>query len=95
MFRAPLTMNEQCPVCGHRFMREPGFFQGAMYVSYAMGVITFLLLLVFMRRALEARIGFLASCGAAFAVQLFLVPVLWRYSRVIWAHLNVGTRKSS
>lgn len=95
MFRAPLTMNEQCPVCGHRFMREPGFFQGAMYVSYTMGVVTFLGLVTIMRRLLETRIGFLASCGVAFAVQLMLVPVLFRYSRVIWAHLNVGTRRSS
>src|SRR5436190_12582264 len=34
MFRGRFEMNTTCPVCGHRFEREPGFFQGAMYVSY-------------------------------------------------------------
>lgn len=27
-----------CPVCGLRFEREPGFFEGAMYFNYAMNV---------------------------------------------------------
>lgn len=38
MFRGRFEMNATCPVCGHRFEREPGFFQGAMYVSYGLGI---------------------------------------------------------
>ena len=41
MFRNLLTMNEECLVCGHRFLREEGFFQGAMFISYAVGVLEF------------------------------------------------------
>jgi hypothetical protein len=88
-------MNEKCPVCGHRFMREPGFFQGAMYVSYTLGMVTFVALLFGLRALLQPSIGYVASIAAAFAGQLLLVPVLFRYSRVIWAHLNIGTRRSS
>src|SRR5438034_2850487 len=39
MFRGRFEMNATCPVCGHRFEREPGFFQGAMYVSYGIGIV--------------------------------------------------------
>jgi uncharacterized protein (DUF983 family) len=38
MFVGRFTMNPACPVCGHRFEREQGFFQGAMYVSWVLGV---------------------------------------------------------
>src|SRR2546427_2942302 len=39
MFRGRFEMSATCPVCGHRFEREPGFFQGAMYVSYGIGIV--------------------------------------------------------
>src|SRR5262249_35629046 len=38
VFRGATTMNERCPVCGHRFEREPGYFLGAMYASYFMAI---------------------------------------------------------
>ncbi|MFO0004725.1 MAG: DUF983 domain-containing protein, partial [bacterium] len=31
-------MHNECGNCGLHYEREPGFFQGAMYVSYALGV---------------------------------------------------------
>ncbi|WP_159799454.1 DUF983 domain-containing protein [Flavobacterium sp. MK4S-17] len=37
LFKMP-KMNETCNVCGHKFEREPGYFYGAMYVSYAVTV---------------------------------------------------------
>lgn len=40
-------MYDNCPHCGFRFDREPGYFLGAMYFSYALavlqGIITFLI----------------------------------------------------
>src|SRR4051812_28570945 len=36
------SINERCPVCGLVFLRESGYFLGAMYVSYGLGVITIL-----------------------------------------------------
>ena len=38
VFAARFAMNDRCPVCGLLFMREPGYFTGAMYVSYALGI---------------------------------------------------------
>lgn len=34
MFSGLFTLHDRCPRCGHAFIREPGFFQGAIYVSY-------------------------------------------------------------
>src|SRR5262249_37577995 len=31
-------MNDCCPVCSLLFNREPGYFLGAMYISYALGL---------------------------------------------------------
>ena len=31
-------MHVNCPNCGHHFEREPGFFFGDMYISYALTV---------------------------------------------------------
>jgi uncharacterized protein (DUF983 family) len=88
----PLTMNEQCASCGHRFLREEGFFQGAMYVSYVLGMLEFAGLALLSLATLGPRLGLAGALGVAFIFHLLLVPQLFQYSRVIWAHLNVGTR---
>lgn len=31
-------MNDRCPTCGLHFNREPGYFLGAMYISYGLGL---------------------------------------------------------
>ncbi|MBW1298575.1 DUF983 domain-containing protein [Aquimarina litoralis] len=36
-FKKP-KMNKECDHCGYVFEKEPGFFFGAMYVSYALGI---------------------------------------------------------
>jgi hypothetical protein len=88
VFRGPLTMNEVCPTCGLRFGRgEPGYFTGAMYVSYALAIPLILILtlagyLVFRTWSL-LRLVLLAS-----AISLPLIPWIWQYSRVIWIHFD-------
>src|SRR5579862_2632403 len=91
MFRGLFTMRETCPVCGHRFEREPGFFQGAMYVSYGLGVAEAVILVILAMVFLTPAIGVLGSIAIVAAVHLALVPALWRYSRVLWAHMFIGT----
>jgi uncharacterized protein (DUF983 family) len=92
MFSGPFKMNERCPVCGHRFMREPGYFQGAMYVSYVLATAVFLVLVLIIQLLLGARLGFWGALAVAVVLQMLLVPRLYRYSRVIWAHVNVRTQ---
>ena len=39
VFARWLTMHEACPHCGASFRREPGYFLGAMYFSYALAIL--------------------------------------------------------
>ena len=94
MFRNLLTMNDNCPECGHQFMREEGFFQGAMFVSYTLGVFEFAFFALLAYVWLGPRIGIPGALLLAIAVHLILVPQLFQYSRVIWAHVNVYTREN-
>jgi hypothetical protein len=91
MFRARFGMNATCPVCGHRFEREQGFFQGAMYVSWVLGVGYLAVLGVLASTLLVPRIGIAPAVAIVVAIHLVCIPALFRYSRVIWAHLNAGT----
>jgi hypothetical protein len=85
-------MNGQCAVCKSSFEREPGFYYGAMYASYgltvAFGIGLFLLMVVlFDMEVLE----FLFTFSAGIIV---LMPVLYRWSRLIWINLFVSPDKS-
>jgi O-antigen/teichoic acid export membrane protein len=84
-------MNAQCPVCGYRFEREQGFFQGAMYVSWVLGVAYLAVLGVLAQVLLVPRIGIIGAAACVIGIHLACIPAVFRYSRVIWAHLNAHT----
>ena len=80
-------MNNLCPACGLKFEREPGYFVGAMYVSYAMaafflGTFTFIISLVLPDIALHYMLAI------ALVIFLPLVSLVFRYSRVIWMTID-------
>jgi uncharacterized protein (DUF983 family) len=86
MFSGILTMRRECPVCGYRFERSPGFFVGAMYASYALAVPLCAAIYMLLRRLLPACppwgiVLLLFVCIAP------LTPLLFRYSRSIWIHM--------
>jgi uncharacterized protein DUF983 len=78
-------MNRTCPVCGIAFEREPGYFLGAMYFSYAMAVaaVAPMVVLGLWRGWSYPLIGVLAGLEL-----LLLSPLLFRYSRTIWLHFD-------
>jgi uncharacterized protein (DUF983 family) len=85
VWRTFLGMQERCPECGLVFEREPGYFTGAMVVSYAIAVPTFGLIVVALLLAgLETG---LALVGGG-ALYLVLAPFILRYSRVVWLHFD-------
>lgn len=82
-----LTMNRACSTCGLVFEREPGYFAGAMVVSYAIAVPTFgLIVIALMLAGVDAAIALLAGG----AIYLVLAVFIFRYSRVVWLHLDWG-----
>jgi uncharacterized protein (DUF983 family) len=81
-----LTMNPTCEVCGLRFEREPGYFLGAMYVSYGLGVFT--ILPVSMLLILVADWSLVAVMTVMVVQTLISMPLFFRLSRVIWIHVD-------
>ena len=86
VWRGYLAMHERCPVCGLKFEREPGYFLGAMYVSYLVSIPPVLALMLIFWRVLAWRFD-LAVVGA-FVAYLPLVPVVTRAARVVWMHVD-------
>lgn len=85
MFATVWRMHEECPRCGIRFEREPGYFVGAMYFGYFVGLLT-LIPLVVLAFVLDWN-GWIAGILAQVQIIL-LLPLLFRYSRVIWLHMD-------
>ena len=83
-FKAPV-MNETCLHCGHKFEREPGYFFGAMFVSYAItvaeGIIVFLLWELFKPGIYDFRV-----IGLISLTLLILWFTNFRLSRIIWMY---------
>ena len=86
IFRGSITMNESCPACGLRFEREQGYFLGALYVAYGLGVPILSLLTLLIWLITDGTAG--RSFVIAMIVFFPMSPGVFRYSRVIWMHLD-------
>jgi uncharacterized protein (DUF983 family) len=82
-----MQMNPRCPVCDLVFEREPGYFMGALYVSYALAIIILLFGMWLFSMLLPAvDLGWIVLISAACFVPF--VPVVTRYARVIWMYFD-------
>jgi uncharacterized protein (DUF983 family) len=79
-------MYERCPCCGLKYEREQGYFLGAMYVSYAMGVPIVLALVLFYWKLTAWPLKRLLLASAV--TFLLFVPAIIRYSRIAWLHID-------
>jgi hypothetical protein len=80
-------MHVDCPSCGLRYEREPGYFIGAMYISYGMATVLIGLLMFLLHLALPTwDLGVIVLI----ATGLFLpiAPLTSRYARVIWMYFD-------
>ena len=94
MFRGLVTMNDPCPVCGLVFEREPGYFYGAMYFSYALAVLILVPLFFFFYWLFPDWFGPLVVLVATIP-YLPLIPVVFRYSRVLWIYFDRASTLSN
>jgi len=83
----PLAMHDRCENCNQRFEPEPGYYFGAMFISYALCVFTLLpisLLCVFLFKwSVNGTIFFVIFLGALIYIWLL------RFSRSLWINLMV------
>ena len=85
VYASLLRMHESCPRCGLRFEREPGYFLGAMYYSYALSILAGLPAFAILW---AADFGPVPIGLAATACIAAATPFCWRLSRVLWLHMD-------
>jgi ribosomal protein S27AE len=83
--------NSGCPVCGEDFMRETGFYYGAMYASYGLNVI--LGILVYLVTNILFDWGATGFLWTFIIAAIVLWPWLYRTGRLIWINLFVGPKR--
>jgi len=82
-----LETAEICSNCGLKYEKEPGFFYGAMYVSYALTSGVFIVLYLLQQMVFDLPTTNFAILMVS--VLLFFFPLLARWSRLLWLNFFV------
>lgn len=85
LFHMPV-MHERCPQCHYLYEREPGYFLGAMYISYGLAVFQGLLAFAICYFFLP-QLSTLTVCFIILAVTLLFSVRNFRWSRVIYMYI--------
>ncbi len=82
-----ISMPKRCPKCDLNFFREPGFYYGAMFISYAITAWVFFVI------GMTMTFGFGMDFNTALIVILIVAVLLFVYSfrlsRSVWIHIFV------
>src|SRR4051794_36123645 len=78
IFSRLLQMNPRCSACGLVFDREPGYFLGAMIVSYIVSVLFYWGVYQILKHALGH--GFHRLLAETTLLYLPFIPFVFRYS---------------
>jgi hypothetical protein len=79
-------MNQRCPACDLKFEREAGYFLGAMYISYGLG-----LGIIAIFSALVWKLSnwpIIKSVIGGVILFLPLVPLVTWMARVLWIYMD-------
>jgi uncharacterized protein (DUF983 family) len=82
-----LTTEENCSHCALKFEKEPGFFFGAMYVSYALTSGIFIVAYLLQIYLLEMPLFLFLMLVVGLLLLLF--PLLARWSRILWLNFFI------
>jgi hypothetical protein len=77
-------MKKKCTSCGYTFEKEPGYFTGAMYVSYGLSIIEMVII------ALLLQLTPISTDYLIYGICLTVIvfwPFNFRMSRIIWMYL--------
>ena len=83
-----LTIHEKCSSCNLKYMLEPSFYHGAMYVSYGLSIFTSII--TFLISILIIKLSLFTSFIVVIAALIGLTPVMLKLSRIIYINLFVG-----
>ena len=80
-------MYDNCAVCGLKYMIEPSFFYGAMYINYSLTV--GIAIITFVIGSLVFALNFVENFIPIILVLILTSPLSLRFSRIIWINLFV------
>lgn len=86
-------IHKECDHCGLVYEMEQGFWYGAMYVSYALGVALSVPTVIALIYLTELTIFEITGC--IFFMLIATMPLLFRYSRSVWLHIFVRFDKDT
>ena len=78
----------ECDVCQLKYEREPGFFYGAMYVSYGLGVMLFVTIWASCNLWFPS-FGAWTQIGLVTFFSIALAPYLFALSKIIYANIFI------
>jgi hypothetical protein len=81
-------MHERCPLCGLKFEREDGYFLGAMYFGYGLGIGAIAGLAVLVWEVTKWPL--MKSVVGGIVLFVPLAPVLTWMARVLWIWMDQG-----
>lgn len=90
-------MHSKCSACGENYSPEPGFYQGALYVSYAFYVAFMVIYFLIFVNFFEDYINYFLI--SIIPVMIILTPLFYRMARRAWfsmlmkTHTTVGNGK--
>ena len=91
-FKMAFKMHKKCSKCNLKYMMEPSFYYGAMYVTYALtvgvSIITFII------ATLIFKLSLLESFIPIVIVLILTAPFSLRFSRIIWINIFVHFDKN-
>lgn len=85
IFKIPI-MHATCETCNYHFDREPGYFLGAMYISYALAVLQGILTYILLYLTVPSLSTFYEILIIILVIILF-ARKNYKLSRIIYIHI--------
>lgn len=87
-------IHKNCSHCGLKYEKEPGFFYGSMYVSYALQVALFVTLWTSFNLFFPAiTIGW--QITTILLASIVFAPYLYALSKIIWINFFISFDKNA
>ena len=86
-FKKSFEMYDVCPHCGQKYVLEPGFYYGSMFVSYILTAFLMFGTFAIAKFILDVEITTAFICCTLIIAALFIW--IFRISRSVWIHFFV------
>ncbi|NOQ91773.1 MAG: DUF983 domain-containing protein [Flavobacteriaceae bacterium] len=89
-FKNNLKIHEKCPNCDLKYMLEPSFFYGAMYVSYGLTIAFSIAIFII---GYWLNLNLITSFIAIVVILILMTPITMRLSRLIYINMFITYTK--